>query len=56
MGVLKESSNLIEVVNDLSTPIDDWIFEKVIIPNKQRHSIAIGFIRGDLNYTIQQEQ
>ena len=47
MGVLKESSNLIEVVNDLSTPIDDWIFEKVIIPNKQRHSIAIGFIRGD---------
>ena len=46
MGTLRESGNLIEVVNDLSTPIDDWIFEKVLNPERERISIAIGFIRG----------
>ena len=46
MGTVRENGNLIEVVNDLSTPIDDWIFEKALNPERERISIAIGFIRG----------
>ena len=47
MGVLRDSGSFIEIVNDLSTPVDDWIFEKVVTPNRRRQCIAIGFIRGD---------
>ena len=46
MGILKESGNVIEIVNDLSTPVDDWIFEKTFKKDIRKYSIAIGFIRG----------
>ena len=46
MGILKESGNVIEIVNDLSTPVDDWIFEKTFRKDSRKYSIVIGFIRG----------